>query len=191
MATRRPHAAYLKKPPTPVHEGFAEFITKGTGHEVDAQTVGLVQRLYPVYLKSPAVQKAKAAEQEERERAAREKAEAKAARLRDRLARIEEDRRKVLAELGLDEDLDTGETGDEPDEDVAVEEPAAPAPAAKRSRAKAAAKAVVIEAEDRFTGDDDGDEVADEVTLGDDDGDEQDEQADDDLFEDDDDEEDW
>jgi hypothetical protein len=182
MATRRPNAAYLKKPPSAVHEGFAEFIAKTTGVTVEAKVVGLVQRLYPLYLKRPAVQKAKEAERAEREAEARRKAEEKAARLRERLAKIEADRLRVLKELGVEDAEDTPEDdGEEPEPE---EEPAP----IKRARArKAAAKqepqAEVIEAADRFTTEDD-DESADEVDLTD--------TSEDDLFEDDEnDEEDW
>lgn len=183
MATRRPNAAYLKKPPSAVHEGFAEFIAKTTGVTVEAKVVGLVQRLYPLYLKSPAVQKAKEAERAEREAEAQRKAEEKAARLRERLAKIEADRLRVLKELGI-EDADEDTPEDDGEEPEPEEEPAP----VKRARArKAAAKqepeAEVIEAADRFTTEDD-DESADEVDLTD--------TSEDDLFEDDEnDEEDW
>lgn len=100
---KRPNASYLKKTPSEVHEGFAAYITETTGMEVDAGLVALVQRLYPVYLKSPAVVEARAAEKAAREAEAARKAAEKEARLKERLAKIEEQRQRVLAELGLDD----------------------------------------------------------------------------------------
>lgn len=114
-ATRRKrpvNAAYLKKTPSEVHNGFAEYITSTTGEEVSAETVSLVQRLYPLYLKSPAVVRAKeAAAAAKAEEAARKKAE-KDARLKERLAKIEEQRAKLLADLGIEGDLDGEKQGD-------------------------------------------------------------------------------
>lgn len=107
MATRKPLAAYLKKDPTGVHEGFAEFIEKQTGHTVPVGDVALVQRLYPLYLKSPAVAKARAAEKAAREKEAREREEAKAARLKARLDKIEAQRRALLDALGIEEEQES------------------------------------------------------------------------------------
>lgn len=102
MASRLPNKAYLTKEPTGVHEGFAEFIAKTTGHTVPVGDVALVQRLYPVYLKSPQVVKAREAEKAARDKAEREKAEAKRQRARARLEALEAQRRKLLDELGID-----------------------------------------------------------------------------------------
>lgn len=97
-----PHKAILDKEPSALHESLAEFIASTTGHSVPVGEVALVQRLYPLYLKSPAVQRAKEAERVAREEAARKKQEAKEARLRERLAAIEAQRRELLDALGID-----------------------------------------------------------------------------------------
>lgn len=102
MATRLPNKAYLTKDPTGVHEGFAEFIAKTTGHTVPVGDVALVQRLYPLYLKSPQVVKAREAEKAAREKAEQEKAERKRQRAQARLEALEEQRQRLLAELGID-----------------------------------------------------------------------------------------
>ena len=138
------NAAYLKKAPNDGHVGLAAYITATTGEEMDAATVALVQRLYPLYLKSPAVVKAReaaeAAKAEEKARKEREKRE----RAQARLDRIEEQRRKLLAELGIEDeggkvidastrfvdkgivfgdDAEDAEDSEEPEEVEAVVEP--------------------------------------------------------------------
>lgn len=112
MATpRRSNSAVVKKSPTPVHEAFAAYIEKTTGHTVPVGDVALVQRLYPLYLKSPAVVKAKEAEAERKaEEAARKKAE-KDARLRERLAKIEEQRQALLSALNIEDEQESKEGG--------------------------------------------------------------------------------
>ena len=102
MPKGKRNAQYLHKEPTPAHEEFARYITDTTGIEVDAFSVGLIQRLYPLYLKSPAVRKAKDAERaaREAEKAARE--QARRAKAQEKLAKLEEQRQKLLAELGED-----------------------------------------------------------------------------------------
>lgn len=107
MATRLPNKAYLSKDPTGVHEGFAEFIAKTTGHTVPVGDVALVQRLYPLYLKSPQVVKAREAEKAAREKEAREKQAAKEARLKERLATLEAQRRALLDQLGIEEEQES------------------------------------------------------------------------------------
>ena len=102
MATRPKHAAYLKKDPSPVQTEFAVWIEKVTGHVVPVGDVALVQRLYPLYLKTPEVVKAREAaavarKKEEEERAARVLAKKKA-----RLAAIEAERQRLAAELGVE-----------------------------------------------------------------------------------------
>lgn len=135
MAARKPvNAAYLAKDPSEVHEGFAAYIAKTTGHEVPVGDVALVQRLYPIYLKTPEVVKAKEAAAARKEREAREREERKQQRLKDRLARIEEQRLALLAELG--------EGSEEPE---AEPEPVAAAP--KKTAAKARLKVVAEEPE--------------------------------------------
>lgn len=134
MAARKPaNAAYLTKDPSEVHEGFAAYIAKTTGHEVPVGDVALVQRLYPIYLKTPEVVKAKEAAAARKEREAREREERKQQRLKDRLARIEEQRLALLAELG--------EGSEEPEP-----EPVAAAPK-KKTAAKARLKVVAEEPE--------------------------------------------
>lgn len=118
MAARKPNAAYLKKAPTAVHSGFAEYIEKTTGHVVPIGDVALVQRLYPLYLKSPAVVKARDAEKAARDAEAAVKKAAKDAKLRERLAQIEEQRRDVLTKLGIDPEF---EVSGDPDEDGDVD----------------------------------------------------------------------
>lgn len=103
MATKKKpaNAGVLKKSPSAVHESFADYITETTGVETDAATVALVQRLYPLYLKSPDVAAARAAEKAERDAAKSEREAAKKARLQARLDKIEAQRQKVLASMGL------------------------------------------------------------------------------------------
>lgn len=105
--TKKPaNAAFLDKEPAASHQAFADFITETTGHLVPVGDVALIQRLYPLYLKSPAVQAVKRAEKEQREREAAARAAAKAERLKERLAAIEAQRRKLLDELGIDGQLE-------------------------------------------------------------------------------------
>ena len=101
---KRPvNAAYLKKEPNDGHVGLAAYISRTTGEEMEASTVALVQRLYPLYLKSPEVVKAKEAAEQAKAEAAAAKEREKRERARARLERLEEQRRKLLAELGEDE----------------------------------------------------------------------------------------
>jgi hypothetical protein len=104
MATRRTHAAYLKKEPSKVQGEFAAWIEKTTGHVVPAGDVALVQRLYPLYLKSDEVVKAREAAAAQREKEARAAEAAKVAKKREKLARIEAERAKLLADLGIEND---------------------------------------------------------------------------------------
>lgn len=93
---------YVAMDPTDTHVGVSAYIEKTTGQTVPAETVALVQRLYPLYLKSPEVQKAKeAAEAAKAAEAAAKEAEKKR-RLKERLAKIEAQRVKLLADLGQD-----------------------------------------------------------------------------------------
>lgn len=113
MAARRPkNAALLKMEPTEQHTTLADFITSTTGQEVSAETVGLVQRAYPLYLKSPVVQKARAAEKARREKEAAAKAAEKRQKLQARLDRIEEQRKKLLSDLGIEEGAEVIEAED-------------------------------------------------------------------------------
>lgn len=108
--SRKPvNAAYLDKEPAASHQAFADFITSTTGHLVPVGDVALVQRLYPLYLKSPAVVKAKQAEKEARDKEARERAEAKARKNRERLAALDEQAARIRKELGLDTDDAVGQ----------------------------------------------------------------------------------
>lgn len=109
MATRskpkRPvNAEYATKAPSEVHEAFAAFITSTTGVEVDAATVGLVQRVYPLFLKSPEVTAARGAAKAERENARAQREAVKKARLQARLDKIEAERQRVLKSLGVSDD---------------------------------------------------------------------------------------
>lgn len=98
------NAGLLKQAPTSTHVALAEFITDTTGEAVGAETVALVQRAYPLYLKSPAVEAQKAAEKAEKERQAAERAAKRAAEIRARLEKIEAERAKILAQLDKAED---------------------------------------------------------------------------------------
>jgi hypothetical protein len=108
MAARFPNKAYLAKQPSKVQSEFAAWIEKTTGHVVPEGDVALVQRLYPLYLKTPEVVKARDAATAEREKeaAAREQRvrEAKA----DRLRKAEEQAARLRRELGIDTDDETG-----------------------------------------------------------------------------------
>lgn len=108
MATRKPNAGLLKVEPTATHKALAEFIEKTTGHVTPSGDVALVQRAYPLFLKSPAVVKAREAEAEAKAAAEKTKAEAKEARLKERLAKVEADRQRLLKELGIETDDVTG-----------------------------------------------------------------------------------
>lgn len=113
MPKKKPeHADLALKKPTEVHEYFAAFINAAVGVEVDAETVALVQRAYPLYLKSPDVAAAREAEKAAR---AEQKAQAervKEARLKARLAKIEAQRQKTLKALGLEPDAEVVEAED-------------------------------------------------------------------------------
>lgn len=110
MAARKPPlAGHLAMEPTPVHEGLTEFIAKQTGHTVPVGDVALVQRLYPLYLKSPAVAKAREAEKAAREAEREKKRQAKAARLQARLDAIEAERQRLLRELGIEAEQESKE----------------------------------------------------------------------------------
>lgn len=103
MATKKKaNAAYLAKEPSAVHESFANYIEATTGVEIDSATVGLVQRLYPLYLKSPSVALARETERTQRQAAKAQRDIEKKERLQARLDKIEAQRAKVLASLGLD-----------------------------------------------------------------------------------------
>ena len=124
---KRPvHADYLDKEPTAQHEGFAAYIEEVTGQGVTPAVVGLVQRLYPLYLKSDAVQKAKEEAQRQKEEAAAKAKAAKERKLKERLARVEADRARLLAELGIEPGATVIEAADrfeqEPDADEGQED---------------------------------------------------------------------
>lgn len=159
--TRKPaNAAFLDKEPAASHQTFADFIAETTGHIVPVGDVALVQRLYPVYLKSPAIVKAKQAEKEERERQAKAKADEKARRNKERLAALEEQAARLRRELGIETDDAVGqvlslvpspvdEGSDEPEADeVADEEPTT---------------LVLAESEDNFVEAEDADEADDDL----------------------------
>jgi hypothetical protein len=141
MATRKPkppvNAEYAAKEPSEVHNAFSTFITTTTGVEVDARTVGLVQRLYPLFLKSPEVAEARNAAKAERESQRSQREAVKKAKLQRRLDKIEEERQRVLKSLGVtdapaalslvgeevDPEVDA-EDGEEPEaEEVTLPEP--------------------------------------------------------------------
>ena len=123
MASRKPNAGLLKKEPTELHAGLAEFINKTVGPDlVDPELVALVQRAYPLYTKSPAVQKARAAEKAARDAERAERENARKARLQERLDRIEAERRKVLEALGV-EPMEVPKPVESADEEGFVEEP--------------------------------------------------------------------
>jgi len=102
MPARREHAKVLKTEPSALHQGLAAYIEKTTGHTVPVGDVALVQRLYPKYLKSPAVVKQREEEAARKQREADEKAAQKRQRAQARLDALEEQRRRLLAELGID-----------------------------------------------------------------------------------------
>lgn len=167
MATRskpkRPvNAEYATKAPSEVHEAFAAFITSTTGVEVDAATVGLVQRVYPLFLKSPEVTAARDAAKAERENARAQREAVKKAKLQARLDRIEAERQRVLKSLGVPDDgpalslvgeevTDESEEVTEPDEDGEPEAQAEEATLTDESE----------DADDDW-GDDDSDELDEE-----------------------------
>lgn len=155
---RKPaNAALLDKEPAASHQALADFIASTTGHMVAVGDVALVQRVYPLYLKSPAVAAAKRAEKEQRERAAAERAAEKRRRAEERLAALNEQRRKLLDELGIDGELEGQDApvlslvpSETPDE---VEEPEAEEPRT----------IVLAESEDDFVeGDTESDEDEDD-----------------------------
>lgn len=101
-AKKPEHAALAEKTPSEVHKGFAAFIAKATGVEVSAENVALVQRAYPLYLKTPEVVKAREEQQAARAKAKADKDAEKKARLRARLDKIEAERQAVLARMGVE-----------------------------------------------------------------------------------------
>lgn len=146
MATARPNAKYLKKTPTPVHEAFAEYIKKTTGHEISVGDVAVIQWLYPLYLKTPAVVKARESAKAARDAEKATKDEAKRTRQRERLAQIEAQRRKLLEDLGEDPDFEV--SGDPESEE-----------SPKLAAAKAALHTVPDVDESNWTDPDDGDDA--------------------------------
>lgn len=102
MATRPKHAAYLKKAPSKVQSEFAAWIEKVTGHAVPAGDVALVQRLYPLYLKTPEVVKARKAAKQARDEEAAKKAEKVRKQKQERLVALEQQRHRLMQELGLE-----------------------------------------------------------------------------------------
>jgi len=153
---KRVNASYLKKDPSEVHEGFASYIEATTGTEVPAATVALVQRLYPLYLKSPAVVEAREKAKAEREAEEARKQAEKQRRVRERLAKIEAQRAKLLADLGLDEQ--------NPEEPVSLS--VVPDPEVENELA---------EVEDNADEESDGEPESEEVTLEDDSEEDEDE----------------
>lgn len=157
MATRKskPNAGLLKKAPTELHEGLAEFInTTVAPGLVDAETVALVQRAYPLYTKSPAVQKAREAERRAREAEKAEREAARKARLQERLDKIEAERRKVLEALGLEAMEVPEPVADEEEPEVSVESGEVPDEEADESEAEVE----VTEDEDEWEDDDETEE---------------------------------
>lgn len=133
MATPRrkkpANAGLLKKDPTTVHEAVAVYIAETVGVEVDPATVALVQRVYPLYLKSPAVTAQKDAERRQREAEKAAKEAARQKKVKERLAKIELDRQRLLKQLGITEpalavvgaeERFTDDSGVEVEEDVPV-----------------------------------------------------------------------
>lgn len=161
---KRVNAAYLKKEPTETHQAFAEYIFNTTGQEVSNEIVALVQRLYPLFLKSPAVVEAREKAKAEREAEEARKQAEKQRRVRERLAKIEAQRAKLLADLGLDE-------GQDPEEPVNLSVVPEPDPE--------------VEADLAEVEDNDGEPESDEVTL------EDDSEEDEDLWDDEDEAEDF
>lgn len=164
MATRskpkRPvNAEYATKAPSEVHEAFAAFITSTTGVEVDAATVGLVQRVYPLFLKSPEVTAARDAAKAERENARAQREAVKKAKLQARLDRIEAERQRVLKSLGVSDDgpalsLVGEEVTDEPEEVTEPDEDGEP---------EAQAEEATLTDESEDADDDDWGDDADEL----------------------------
>lgn len=118
MATRKKpvNFALTQKDATPDHEAFAEYIRTTTGVDIEAGAVAIIQRAYPLYLKSPEKVAAKEAERLAREA---EKAEAEAkkqARLKARLDKIENERRAVLRSMGLLDEEEESEDEDTEEE---------------------------------------------------------------------------
>lgn len=171
---RRPaNVKVLKEAPNDTHEALSGYITRTTGQEIDALTVSIVQRLYPLYLKSPDVLKAKEALKAARDAEAAAREATKRARLTDRLERLEAERQKVLEDLGY------ADKDDEPEE-VPVQDSGPVEPAVKRKRPL---EAVAVEPKpepepedegDDEEWDDDDDNVVEAVEVEDDEEDEDD-----------------
>lgn len=128
-APKRVNAEYLDRDPSEVHTGLSEYIEETTGRAISAGDVALVQRLYPVYLKSDDVRKARERAEAERQAEIERKAAEKRERAQRKLDRLNEERAKLLAELGVDEEATVTalrvvsedkpiEAADEPDDEV-------------------------------------------------------------------------
>lgn len=175
-APKYEHQAYLSKDPNEVHIGLADYIVKTTGHTIPVGEVAVVLRLYPLYLKSPDVAAAKAAEKAERDRVKAIKDAEKRERLQVRLDKINADRAKLLADLGIEDDgfeepeaIEPGEGVEEP-VDLAAKREKAKAIAAAAAQKEPAVEPVVESAEEpdeaAWEGEDDFvEEVTEPVTL--------------------------
>lgn len=102
MPKSKPHAAYLKKAPSKVQAAFAKWIEQQTGHAVPEGDVALVQRLYPLYLQSDEVVKAREEAKAAKERAAEEKAAKVRQRDEAKLVALEQERHALLQRLGIE-----------------------------------------------------------------------------------------
>ena len=101
-AKKPQHAAYLSKAPSPVQTEFAAWIEKVTGHAVPSGDVALIQRLYPLYLKTDEVVAAREAAAEARRKAEEEKAAKKREKAQAKLIELEQERFRLRQELGLE-----------------------------------------------------------------------------------------
>lgn len=164
------NAGLLKSKPSSTHEALAAYITDTTGEAVGAEVVALVQRAYPLYLKSPAVEAAKAAEREAKEREKAERERKRAEQVKARLDKLEQERAKLLEQLQGAQFVPTEEVEDDEPEDepeVIVDEAAEP-------------EVVVEEADDEFVVPD-GDPVDDDEEDPDDEFESDEEDEDDDF----------
>lgn len=171
--TRKPrhiNAAYLKKAPSEVHEGFAAYIEATTGQTVAADTVGLVQRLYPLYLKSPAVVEARERAKAEKEAEEARKRADRARRAKEKLLKVEAQRQKLLAELGLEDSdpnaevIEAADRFQQPEPDPEVEADLAAVEDNEdepESDEEDSAEEVTLEDDDEDDWDDDEDEAED------------------------------
>lgn len=102
MAARKKliNAEVAKRPANETHVALAVYINETTGVLLEPEQVALVHRLYPLFLKTPAVVKAREEEKKRRAAEAAEREAARTAKARARLAKLDAQRAKLLAQVG-------------------------------------------------------------------------------------------